>query len=275
MNILKDRFKDKVIIITGASRGIGRAVSLRAAKEGAKVALIDLRDDEGVNLQNQILNDGGIALFIKADLSKEDEVKSAIQIVIEKFGKIDSLINIAGVTGKPVHLHLMTKEDFDSAFKINFYSVYFCCKYVLREFIKENHGGTIVNTGSIGGIVGLKGNAAYTASKHAINGLTKNLAIDYAKYNIRVNSVNPCPTKTPMVEQSMAFMKKKMEEAIKNGILKPGEANKLWGGGKSENLLGRMTEADEQAASILYLASSDSSHMTGTIMQTDGGWTAF
>lgn len=274
MDILKHRFKDKVMIITGAARGIGESVATRAYKEGAKVVLVDLLEKEGQALRDKIVNDGGEAIYIKADLSKEKEVQSLVNKTIDYFGSIDILINNAGVTGIPTKLHLLSKEDFDFVFKINFYSVFFCCKYVLREFIKQNNGGIIVNTSSIAGIIGQPGTPAYVTSKHAINGLTKNIAIDYAKYGIRINSVNPAPTKTPMEEEARKIVKTRIETAIKNGDIKPNEVNSLFDG-KSENLQKRAAEAYEQAASILFLASDESSHMTGTIMQTDGGWTAF
>lgn len=274
MNILKNRFKDKVMLITGAARGIGKAVALRAYKEGAAVVLTDLIEDEGRELEREILNDNGKALFIKADLSYEDNVKDLVQKAVDKFGRVDILINNAGVSGTHDPIHIMSKENFDFVFRINFYSVYFSCKHVIKEFLKQNQGGAIVNTASIGGIVALKNSFAYVASKHAINGLTKNLAIDYAKYGIRVNSINPAPTKTPMEEEAMRITKNKIEQAIKNGLIKPSEVDKIFGQ-KSQSLLQRLSESEEQAASILFLASDDASHMTGTILQTDGGWTAF
>lgn len=196
-HILKDRFKDKIIIVTGASRGIGKETALRAYKEGAKVVIVDLLD-EGEKVVEEIKANGGEAIFVKANLSKEDDVKSVVEKTVDTFGKVDVLINNAGVSGNPQALSISTNEDFDFIFKTNFYSVFLCCKHVISQFIEQNTGGSIVNTASIGGLVGLPGTPAYVSSKHAINGLTKNMAIDYAKYGIRVNSINPAPTNTPM-----------------------------------------------------------------------------
>lgn len=272
-NICQNRFKDKVMIVTGGSRGIGKAVVLRAAKEGAKVVIADLLD-EGQSVADQINNEGGKALFFKVNLTEEKEVESFIQKTIDAFGKIDILINNAGVTGRPGTLTSTTTENLKFIFNTNFYSVFFCCKYVIAQLIKQKTGGSIVNTASIGGIVGLKGTPAYVASKHAINGLTKNMAIDYAKYGIRINSVNPAPTKTPMVEESMKKLRENIQKAIECGAMNKEEAGSVLGN-KSQNLQERPAEPDEQAASILFLASDDASYMTGDIMATDGGWTAF
>lgn len=273
-NILKDRFKDKVMIITGASRGIGKEAAIRAAKEGAKIVLVDLLE-EGQSVSDEINNNGGSSIFFKVNLANEDEVKSFIEKTIDKFKKIDILINNAGVTGNLEKVHQVTKENFDFIFKTNLYSVFFCCKYVINQLIKQNNGGVIINTSSIGGIVGLPGVPAYVASKHAINGLTKNMAIDYAKYGIRVNSVNPAPTNTPMQQEGMKMAEEKIKEAISKGLIKKEDIHSVFGDNKSNNLQHRIADASEQAASILFLASDDASYITGAIVQTDGGWTAF
>ena len=273
-NIFKDRFKDKVMIITGASRGIGKETAIRAAMEGAKVVLVDLLD-EGQSVSNEINNNGGSSIFFKVNLTNEDEVKSFVEKTIDKFKKIDILINNAGATGKLQKIHEITEENLNFIFKTNLYSIFFCCKYVINQLIKQNNGGAIVNTASIGGMVGLPGIPAYVASKHAINGLTKNMAIDYAKYGIRVNSVNPAPTSTPMQQEEMKIAQEKIKEAIAKGLIKKEEANSVFGDNKSNNLQHRMATASEQAASILFLASDDASYITGATVQTDGGWTAF
>lgn len=271
--ILKDRFKDKVMIVTGASQGIGKETAIRAAEEGAKVVLIDL-SLEGEKVSEEINKNGGTSIFIKSDLTNEDEVKFLVKKTIDRFGKIDILINNAGVTCSPAALHLVKNENFDFVFKTNLYSVFLCCKHVISQFIKQNTGGSIVNTASIGGIVGLRSTSAYVSSKHAINGLTKNMAIDYAKYGIRVNSVNPAPTDTPMQRESMKTVKEQITKAIESGLISKDRASSMMGD-KSNNLQHRVSDASEQAASILFLASDDASYITGSILQTDGGWTAF
>lgn len=271
--ILKDRFKNKVMIVTGASRGIGKETAVRAAKEGAKVVIVDLRD-EGKDVTDKINNNGGKAIFIKANLTNEDEVKSLVEKTVNTFGKIDILINNAGVAGIPNSIDVATVKDLDFIFRTNLYSVFLCCKHVITRLIKQNTGGSIVNTASIGGLVGLAGSPAYVASKHAINGLTKNMAIDYAKYGIRVNSINPAPTDTPMQRESMKMVKDKITKGIESGLISKDRIHSMMGD-KSNNLQHRVSDASEQAASILFLASDDASYITGSILQTDGGWTAF
>lgn len=271
--ILKDRFKNKVMIVTGASRGIGKEIAIRAAKEGAKVVIADLLE-EGINVSDEINNNGGESIFVKVNLTNEEEVKSLVEKTINSFGQVDILINNAGLCGIPEPVHVATNENFDKIFKTNVYSVFFCCKHVISQLIKQNTGGAIVNTASIAGLVGLPSSPAYVSSKHAINGLTKNIAIDYAKYGIRVNSINPAPTKTPMQEEAYKMTAEKFQKAIESGLISKESANSMMGD-KSNNIQHRIAEASEQAASILFLASDDASYLTGTILQTDGGWTAF
>lgn len=267
------RFKDKVMIITGAATGIGRATAIRAAKEGAKVVLVDKKQVEGEETLNAILKDGLKAIFLNLDISLEENVEQMIEDTIKVFGKLDIAINNAGVMGNPSPVHQLEKEKMDFTMNNNFYSVYFSCKHEIQQFLKQNNGGVIINNASIAGLTGLPGNPAYVASKHAVNGLTKNLALDYAKFNIRVNSVNPAGTDTPMVEEAMNYVKEKMAEAVKNGI-DPAQAQSM-AGQKTETIQKRNATSKEQAASILFLASDDASHMTGATVQTDGGWTSF
>lgn len=277
MKYYEGRFEDKIMIITGAATGIGRATALRAAKEGAKLVLVDIKENEGNETLQMILNDGGDAIFLNLDLSKEESSKIMIDEAIKKYGRIDIAINNAGVMGQPSPAHQLDKERLDFTMQNNFYSVFYCCKYEINEFIKQDIKGVIVNNASIAGITGLPGNPAYVASKHAVNGLTKNLALDYARYGIRVNSVNPAGTDTPMVDEAMAYVKARREAAIANGM-DPSQALSM-AGQKTKSILKGISNkdatADEQAASILFLASDDSTHMTGAILQTDGGWTSF
>ncbi|MGL5314284.1 MAG: SDR family NAD(P)-dependent oxidoreductase [Peptostreptococcaceae bacterium] len=268
-----NRFKDKVMIITGAAGGIGKATAIRAAKEGAKVVIVDVKSKEGNETLELILKDGGDAIYLDLDISKEDNVEKMIKDTLHKYGRIDIAINNAGVMGNPSPVHELTKENMDYTMDNNFYSVYFCCKHELKQFITQNSGGVIVNNASIAGMTGLPGNPAYVASKHAVNGLTKNLALDYAKFNIRINSVNPAGTDTPMVEEAFALVKRRMEEAIARGI-DPAQAQSM-AGQKTQTIQKRNATAEEQAASILFLASDDATHMTGATLQTDGGWTSF
>lgn len=261
------------MIITGAARGIGSATAIRAAQEGAKLVLVDRLKDEGKATQKKITELGADSIFLNLDLSDENSAKQMVEETIHKYGRLDIAINNAGVMGNPNPVHNLECKQMDYTMANNFYSVFFCCKYELQQFISQGDGGVIVNNASIAGITGLPGNPAYVASKHAVNGLTKNLALDYAKFGIRINSVNPAGTKTPMVDKAYEYVKRKMEEAIKNGV--PTEKVQSMAGQKTKSILEREALAEEQAASILFLASDDASHMTGATVQTDGGWTSF
>lgn len=267
------RFKDKVMVITGGARGIGKATAIRASKEGAKVILVDRLKKEGEETLQIIKENGGDAIFLNLDLSKEDNCEKLIADTVNKYGRLDIAINNAGVMGNPSPVHELLQENMEYTMANNFYSVYFCCKHEIKQFLAQNNGGVIVNNASIAGLTGLPGNPAYVSSKHAVNGLTKNLALDYAKFNIRVNSVNPAGTHTPMVEEAMEYVKAKRLEAIKNGM-DPAQAQSM-AGQKTKTMQSREATAEEQAASILFLASEDSTHMTGSTLQTDGGWTSF
>lgn len=267
------RFEGQVMLITGAARGIGRAAALRAAKEGALLVLADRLEIEGREVLSQIKSEGGTALLIPMDLSQEENAAALVQEAVKQFGRLDIAVNNAGVMGSPAPLHELTKEQMDVTMRNNFYSVFYCCKAELAQMLRQGGGGCIVNNASIAGLTGLPGNPAYAASKHAVNGLTRNLAVDYARYGIRVNSVNPAGTQTPMMEEAYAYVQQRMKEAEKQGI--PPEQVLSMAGQKRASLLKRDASAEEQAASILFLASSDASHMTGTTMAMDGGWTAF
>lgn len=269
--IFPGRFDDKVMIITGAARGIGKATALRAAAEGAKLVLVDCKEKEGRETLAEVEAITDTVLFLPYDISIEENAQKMVEETVAKFGRLDIAINNAGVMGEPDNVHNLTKEQMDFTMANNLYTVFFCAKHELIQFMAQGDGGAMVNNASIAGITGLPGNPAYAASKHAVNGLTKNLAIDYAPFGIRVNSVNPAGTATPMVEEAMAFVIAKQKEAAAAGNANAGSM----AGSKTENMQKREAQAEEQAASILFLASDDASHMTGEVVATDGGWTSF
>lgn len=264
--IYKDRFKNKVIIVTGATSGIGKETAIRAAIEGAKVVLSGRRKNLGDEIVEEIKKEGGEAIFVQADLTKEESAIKLVETAVNTYGRIDIAINNAGIMGNPCPVHKLSLEEMDSVINTNFYSVLYCCKYEIKQFIKQKTGGIIINDSSVAGITGIPGLPAYNASKHAINGLTKNLAIDYAKYNIRVNSVNPSSTFTPLLENSIKLYKKQSTDPTQT---------ESFVGAKRASLLQRPSEAFEQAAAILFLASEDATHMTGATVTTDGGFTSY
>lgn len=271
--ICKNRFFNKVMLITGSATGIGRETAIRAAKEGAKLILADRKKQEGEATCQEILSLGLEAVFFHIDLTHISEVKEMVKTGAHIYGGLDIAINNAGVMGNPSPVHALDQLDLAYTMDNNFTSVYYCCKEELNLMLAQNRGGVIINNASIAGLTGLPGNAAYVASKHAVNGLTRNMAVDYAKYNIRVNSVNPAGTDTPMVEEALAFVNASRKKAIDNGT-DPAAAQSM-AGQKTQTLQKRNAAAKEQAASILYLASDDAAHITGTLFATDGGWTAF
>lgn len=271
--IFTGRFENKVMIITGAARGIGAATALRAAREGAKLVLVDRLKEEGEQTLAKVKQISNSAIFLHLDLAFEENAQNMVKASINEFGKLDIAINNAGVMGEPAPVAELGKTQMEYTMANNFYSVFFSCKYELRQLLAQKSTGAIVNNASIAGVTGLPGNPAYVASKHAVNGLTKNLALDYARYGIRVNSVNPAGTATPMVEEAYAFVVEKQKKARAAGVSAQ-EAQSM-AGQKTESMLERDATAEEQAASILFLASDDASHMTGSIVATDGGWTSF
>lgn len=269
---LNGRFAGKVMIITGGARGIGAATALRAAEEGAKVVLVDRLKKEGEETLTKITGLGGEAIFLHLDLSEEESSKEMVKRTIEHFARLDIAVNNAGVMGIPNKCHEMPAEDMDYVMKNNYYSVFFSCKYELKQFLLQG-GGVIVNTASVAGLVGFPGTPAYVSSKHAVNGLTKNLACDYTKMGIRINSVNPDQTDTPMVDDAKLYVRTKIQQAIAAGM-DPKLASAMVSQ-KTESLFKREGKAFEQASPILFLASDDASHISGATFQTDGGWTSY
>ena len=269
---LNGRFAEKVMIVTGGARGIGAATAIRAAEEGARVVLVDRLIKEGEETLAKITSLGGEAIFLHLDLSEEESSKEMVARTIEHFARLDIAVNNAGVMGIPNKCHEMPSEDMDYVMKNNYYSVFYSCKYELQQFVFQGHG-VIVNTASVAGLVGFPGTPAYVSSKHAVNGLTKNLACDYTKMGIRINSVNPDQTDTPMVDDAKLYVRTKIQQAIAAGM-DPQLAMSMVSQ-KTESLFKREGKAFEQASPILFLASDDASHISGATFQTDGGWTSY
>lgn len=268
--LFKERFQDQVIIITGGATGIGAVAALRAVKEGARVVIADRKKEEGLATLAQI-QEIGEGMFLHLDLAEEKNAEAMVAETIKKYGHVDGCVNNAGVISRPTPVHLLEKEALEDTMADNFYSMFFCCKYELRQLILQGQGGALVNVASIAGLTGIPGNPPYNASKFACNGLTKNMALDYAKYGIRVNSINPDGTTTPLAEQAMRFVMESREAAKKAGK----EPDNSMAGLKTTSLFKRPSEAEEQASVILFLLSKDASHITGATVATDGGWTCY
>lgn len=269
--IIKDRFKDKVMVITGAAGGIGKAAAIRAAKEGAKLVLADRKEEMSKETLKEIKEITPDVEFIIGDLKDRDVCKKVIDTAIEKFGALDILINNAGITGTPAPVHEMSEEMFRNVLDCNIMIAFYCSHYGIREMIKQNRGGAIVNISSVAGLTGFPGHCAYVTSKHGLNGLTRNMALDYAKYGIRVNAVNPGTTETPMYYEALEFLKNKREAAKKAGV----KDDEGIVSGKVDSPQKRVAKPEEVSNAILFLASEEASNITGIFMPVDGGFTAY
>ncbi len=252
------RVKDKVAIVTGGALGIGQATCVLLAKEGARVAVTDILDGEGQKVADRIKSLGGTAEFWHLDVSKESEVKETFADVRRTFGKIDVLVNNAGIAGPSKPTDEITEEEWDKVMTVNVKGVFFCTKHVI-SYMRKAGSGSIINLSSIYGIVSAPDVPPYHASKGAVRIMTKTDAFLYAKDRIRVNSVHPGFIWTPMLE---------------NYVKSAGDVEKGRKQLDSLQPIGHIGEADDVAYGILYLASDESKFVTGSELVIDGGYTA-
>lgn len=253
------RLEKKVALITGAGQGIGRATAILFAKEGARIAVVDFDAKLGKETGELIRNNGGDAIFIKADVSKAEEAKKMIDSCVEKYGRLDILFNNAGIVkgGKSNDNILeLTEEDWDRIMNVNVKGVFLGCKYAVPQMIKQGGGGSIINAGSVAGMVARSGQLGYSTSKGAVVNMTRQLALDLAKYKIRVNATCPGFIDTPLVKSMTASQP---------------EMRRTW---ESWHALNRFGTPEEVAYAALYLASDESTFVTGSTLAVDGGFTS-
>ena len=240
-------FKEKVAVVTGGASGIGLATTKKLLSEGANVVILDLKMDE------EIINSlGENVLYLKCDVSNEENVKNCIEEIIKKFDHIDYLVANAGIGGSASKPHEVSMDEWNKVISVNQTGIFLLNKYVINEMLKGGKGA-VVNTSSMYGLVGSTTSFAYSASKGAINQMTRSLALTYARDNIRVNAIAPGYVDTPILSMVPDNVKKAMGNELP---------------------IGRIGKDTEIANLICYLLSDDASFITGAIIPIDGGFTA-
>src|ERR1700686_623803 len=243
-----------VVLITGALTGIGRATAVAFAKDGASVVVSGRREAEGKSLEAELRSLGAEAAFIRADVRREDDVSSLIDKTVERFGRIDAAVNAAGTEGRPGPVTEQTAESYAATFDTNVFGTLLSMKHELRVMLPQKHGG-IVNISSTFGHTGAPGASVYSASKHAVEGLTKSAALEAAGTGVRVNAIAPGPIETPMLNR---FAK---TEERKAGMV-------------SNVPLKRAGRPEEIAQAIVFVSSDKASFITGAAYPVDGGKSA-
>jgi len=245
----------KVALVTGGANGIGRATALAFAREGARVVVSDIDDAGGAESVRLIAEDGGEAEYVRADVSRPDDVRSLMERTVAAFGRLDFAFNNAGIEGQSAPTDECSEENWDRVMAINLKGVWLCMKEQIPHMLRQG-GGAIVNCSSIAGVIGFPGIPAYTASKHGLVGLTKAAALEYATRGIRVNAVCPGVIRTAMIERFTAGS---------------AEAEAAMAGGAP---MERMGTPEEIASAVLWLCSPGAAFVTGHPLVADGGWVA-
>jgi NAD(P)-dependent dehydrogenase (short-subunit alcohol dehydrogenase family) len=250
------RLKDKVAIITGASNGIGRETALLFAQEGAKVVAVDIADEAGEAVVAEIKEQGGEAVYVHADISKAADCENMVKVTEETYGKLNILFNNAGIMHNDDGNAMQTTEDvWDLTMNINLKGVFFGCKYGIPA-LQRAGGGSVINTASFVALVGAATpQLAYTTSKGGVLAMTRELATIHARENIRVNALCPGPLRTELLMKFLNTEEKKQRRLV-------------------HVPMGRFGEAEEMAKAALFLASDDSSYVTGSEFVVDGGITS-
>jgi len=246
----------KSILITGGSTGIGKATVLRCAEEGALITLADINAEEANKVVAQVKEAGGSVIFCEADVTRTDDVKRMIELASSTFGQLDGAFNNAGIEGAFTSITKMTETEYDRTVNVDMKGVWLCLKYQVEAFLKQESPGSIVSTASVAGLVGTRGGSAYCGAKHGVVGMTKSVALEYARKAIRVNAVCPGVIQTPMVDRMTH------ESGITTQALIEQEP------------MARLGKPREIAEAVVWLLSDQSSFVTGVAMPVDGGYIA-
>ncbi len=253
---MSKQFENKVVLITGGTSGIGRATAVAFAREGAKVVISGRRKAEGAETVALVEKAGGKGIFLQSDVSDEEQVKKLVATVVDHFGRLDIAFNNAGVEGELAPLTEAKVETYNKVFDINVKGVFLSMKYEIPAMLKSG-GGSIVNTSSIAGTIGMPAAGIYIASKHAVNGLTKTAALEVAKEGIRVNMVSPAAIQTDMLDRFIGDEQAEQKKQYFAGL----------------HPVGRIGTPEEIASAVLYLSSPGASFITGHDLLVDGGFT--
>ncbi len=248
------RLRDKVVIITGSATGIGRATAELFAREGARVTVADINDEAGRETAATIEAAGGAAQFFHCDVSQAQQVEEMVSHTVEAYGGVDILFNNAAFLKGFHPVHEMPEEEWRHMMSVSLDGVFLCCKYAIPEML-ERSGGSIINTGSVEGVIGGQGHCAYVTAKAALFGLTRSMSIDYGPHGIRVNTISP-----GIIDSGRTDIER----------LKKDPARMKWW--KDMTVLDRLGHVDEIAKAVLFLASDDSTYLTGQNIIVDGGW---
>jgi len=241
----------KVALVTGAGSGIGQASALAFAREGARVVVNDISVEGGEETVKMIKNAGGKATFIKADMTRADEIEMMIRKTVETYGRLDCAHNNAGIDGDTALTADCSRENWDRVIALNLTGVFLCMKYEIPQMLKQG-GGAIVNTASTMGVVAHQNVPAYVASKHAVVGLTKSTALGYVKSGIRVNAICPGNTHTPLFDHVIERLPE-----VYNALM-------------AATPIGRLAQPVEIANAVVWLCSDAASYCTGHAMVVDG-----